>query len=199
MPDLRVVDDRRGDERAEHAAVRDRERAAGEIIHRELAVARALRHVRDLARDLEHAFRVRVLDVRYDEPLVGCDRDAHVHVVLVDDRVAVDLGVDDGIRLERHACRAHEERHEGELDAVLLLDALLEPVAKAHHRGHVDFVERREVRGLVLRLEQMLGDALAARGHLLARFARAREGAGGAGGAGRRWQALTGADRRWRR
>ena len=39
---------------------------------------------------------------------------------------------------------------------------------------HVDLVERREMRRRVLRLEQMLGDALAARRHLLARLALAR-------------------------
>ena len=45
--------------------------------------------------DLEHALAVGVLDVRHDEPRVGRDGDAHVDVVLVDDRVAVDLRVDD--------------------------------------------------------------------------------------------------------
>ena len=39
---LRRVEDGRGDERAEDAAVGDREGAAGEVIDRELAVARAL-------------------------------------------------------------------------------------------------------------------------------------------------------------
>ena len=92
--DLRIVDDRRRDERAEHAAVRDRERAAGEVVHRQLAVARALGDRRDVARDLEHALAVGVLDVRHDEPGVGRDGDAHVHIMLVDDRVAVDLRVD---------------------------------------------------------------------------------------------------------
>ena len=48
--DLRVVDDRRRDERAEHAAVGDRERAAGEVVHRQLAVARLLRDGDDVAR-----------------------------------------------------------------------------------------------------------------------------------------------------
>ena len=70
----------------------------------------------------------------HDEPGVGRDRDAHVHIVLVDDRVAVDLRVDVGIRLERQARRLHEEGHERELDAVLLLDALLEPLAQRARR-----------------------------------------------------------------
>ena len=49
----------------------------------------------------------------------------------------------------------------------------LQPLAHRDHGGHVDLVERREVRRRVLRLEQMLGDALAARRHLLARLASA--------------------------
>ena len=55
-------------------------------------------------------------------------------------------------------------------------------------RRHVDLVERREMRRRVLRLEEILGDALAARRHLLARLAlrlcaaRGRAAAAGACG-----------------
>ena len=67
--------------------------------------------------------------------------------------------------------------------AVLLLDALLQRSRSALDGGHVDLVERRQVRGRVLRLEQVLGDALPARRHLLARLARAVAVGGRAGGA----------------
>ena len=73
-----------------------------------------------------------------------------------------------------------------ELHAVLLLDALLDPLAQRDHRRHVDLVERREMRRRVLRLEQMFGDALAARRHLLARLARAVRGDGALRGGRRR-------------
>src|SRR5262245_50639309 len=91
--------------------------------------------------------------------------------MLIKDRVSVDLGVDHGKILQRHARGLHEERHEREFDAMLLLDALLEALSYADHRRHVDLVERREVSGRVLRLQQMLGDAPPARRHLLACFA----------------------------
>ena len=87
-------------------------------------------------------------------------------------RIAVHLGVDRRERLEREARRLCEERHEAELEAMFLLHPLLHPLAERRDGAHVDLVERREMRGGVLRLQQVLGDALAARGHLLARFAR---------------------------
>ena len=108
-----------------------------------------------------------------DEARVAGDRDAEVHVVLVDDGIAVDLGVDGGEGLERERRRLREEGHEAELHAVLLLGLLLDAFAERHDGAHVDLVERREMRGGMLRLEEILGDALAARRHLLAGLARA--------------------------
>src|SRR5260221_9254018 len=55
----------------------------------------------------------------------------------------------------------HEEGHEAELDAVLLLEALLVVLAKRHHRTHVYFIEGGEDRRGGLRLDQPLRDALA--------------------------------------
>ena len=88
---------------------------------------------------------VRVLEVRNDETCIGCDGDAHVHVVLVDDGVAIDLGVHHRILLECHARGFHEKRHEGELHLMFLQDFFLHALAQRIHRRHVDFVERREV------------------------------------------------------
>ena len=58
-------------------------------------------------------------------PLLGADRDADVVEVLVHDVGAVDAGVDERERLERVDGRLDEHRHEAELDAVLLLEALV--------------------------------------------------------------------------
>src|SRR6185437_8438260 len=52
--DLRIVQDRRRDQRAEYAAVSNRESPAGEVIHGELAVARARGNGRQLAAELDH-------------------------------------------------------------------------------------------------------------------------------------------------
>ena len=63
--------------------------------------------------------------------------------MLVNDRVAIDLGVDHWIGLQRHARCLHEERHYRQLHAVFLLDPLLDARAQRLHGGHVDLVERR--------------------------------------------------------
>ena len=59
----------------------------------------------------------------------------------------------------------HEEAHEAELDAVLLLEALLVAVAQFDHRLHVDLVERGQDRGGGLRLHEPFGDPLAQARH----------------------------------
>ena len=66
--------------------------------------------------------------------------------------------------------RLDEERHEAELDAVLLLELVLVLVAQVHHRLHVHFVERRQDRVGRLRLQQALGDAGAQTAHRHALF-----------------------------
>ena len=93
-------------------------------------------------------FRSASLMFGHDEPGLGRDGDAHVHVVLVDDRVAVDLRVDDrDTALSAIARRLHEERHEAELArrAPSRRVSFIRSRSALHGR-HVDLVERREVR-----------------------------------------------------
>ena len=66
----------------------------------------------------------------------------------------------------------HEEAHEAELHAVLLLEQLLVLVAQAHHRAHVDLVEGRQHGGGVLRVLEAARDGLAQPRHVHALFAR---------------------------
>ena len=101
-----------------------------------------------------------------------------------------------GIFLQRVHRRLHEEAHEAELDAVLLLEALLVAVAQLDHRLHVHFVERRQDRRGRLRLHEALGDARAQARHRHALLGpraqrerqrhrrRRRRGVAAAGGAG---------------
>ena len=65
------------------------------------------------------------------------------------------------------ACTAafDEEAHEAELHAVLLLEAVLVPVAQVDDRLHVHFVERREDRGGRLRLHEALATRCAQARH----------------------------------
>ena len=60
---------------------------------------------RDRLLDLGERQLIGVAHHRHDEALLGADRDADVIVVLVDDVVAVDLGVDGGDFLQRLRCR----------------------------------------------------------------------------------------------
>jgi hypothetical protein len=111
---------------------------------------------------------------RHDEALVGADGDADVVVVLVDEVGAVDLGVDRRNFLQRLHAGLHEEAHEAELHAVLLLEHVLVLLAQRHHRAHVDLVEGREHGGGVLRVLEAARDGLAQPRHAHALFARRR-------------------------
>ena len=141
----------------------------------------------DLLLDLRHRQRVGVAQHRHHQPAAAGHRDADVVVVLEDDLVALDLGVDQREGLQRLDRRRHEEAHEAQLHAVPLLEPLGVGLPQRHHRAHVDLVEGGEDGGVVLRREEPLGDALAQRRHrhpLLAgagrrgRPARSRRSAG---------------------
>ena len=94
---------------------------------------RALREVADRQLDLGERHPVGVAQHRHDQPAFGADGDADVVVVLEDDLVALDLGVELRERLERADRRLDEERRDAEADAVLLLERLLAALAQRHH------------------------------------------------------------------
>ena len=106
----------------------------------------------------------------HHQAALGADRDADVIIILVDHVGAVDLGVDGGNFLQRLDAGAHEEAHEAELHAVLLLEQLLELIAQAHDRAHVDLVEGRQHGGGVLCVLQAPRDGLAQPRHVHALF-----------------------------
>ena len=159
-------------QRAVDAAVGDGEGAALHVLDAELAVARPLAEIRHLRLDLGEAHAVGLAHHRHDEAAVGADGNADVVVVLVDDLVAVDLGVDGGDFLQGLQARLHEEAHEAQLHAVALLEQHLVFVAQLHHCAHVDVVERRQDGGGVLRVLEALRDGLAQPRHAHAFFAR---------------------------
>ena len=84
--------------------------------------------------DLRERHPVGVAEDRHDEPALGADRHADVVVVLEDDLVALDLGVELRKRAQRGDARLDEERRDAEADAVLLLECLLAALAQRHHR-----------------------------------------------------------------
>jgi hypothetical protein len=108
-----------------------------------------------------------IADHRHHQAVRAADRDAHVDEVLVDDLVAVDLGVDRGKLLQRGDAGADEQAHVAEPHAaVLLLERLTVLRAQRHRRRHVHLVEGGQHRGGVLRLLQPRRDGAAQAGHL---------------------------------
>ena len=94
------------------------------LLQRELALAGARAEIGDLRFDLGEAEVIGVAQHRHDQAALGADGDADVVIVLVDDVLAVDLGIDRGDLLQRLHGGFDEEAHEAELDAVLLLEGL---------------------------------------------------------------------------
>ena len=98
IADLRLVDDRRADERAEHARVGDRERPVLDFVRIEPLGARAIGEIVERARETGEREVVGVLDDGDDEPPVERDGDADVDLLAVDDLVAAHR------RVERREC-----------------------------------------------------------------------------------------------
>ncbi len=86
-------------------------------------------------------------------------------VAVVADVVAFERGVDDGKLLHGDDGGAHEERHEGEADAVALLESGLLLGAQGHDAGEIHFVHAVDVSTGAARLDHALGDDLAHVGH----------------------------------
>ena len=179
---LRRVQDRRGHERTIDAAIGDGEGAALHLLQLQGAVAGALAEVRDGLLDLGEAHAVGVAHHGNHEALLGAHRNAQMVIVLVNEIRAVDLGVDGGDLLEGLGAGLHEEAHEAELGAMLLLEDVLVAGAQGHHFAHVDLVEGRQHGGGVLGVLEAARDGLAQLGHAHALFAHAV--IGGRGNAG---------------
>ena len=121
--------------------------------------------------DVGEAHAVGVANDRNDKALGRRYRDRDVEIVVIDDLVAFEAGVDRGHVLCGQRTGLHEEAHEAEANAVLLLEQILVAGASVDHRAHVDVVERRQHRGGVLRFLETAGDRLAKPRHLDALFA----------------------------
>ena len=121
----------------------------------------------------------------YHEALVCADGDADVVVVLLDDFIAFNAGIDFGYGLQCVGYGFGEEGHEAELDAVAFDEGFLVRFAELHDGAHVDFVEGREHGGLLGGVDQVVGD-LASQGVIFRRVSRseALAGADGAVAAG---------------
>ncbi len=114
---------------------------------------------------------------------------------MIDDFIALDIGIGAWHVFQRKAGGLGEEAHEAEANIVLFREQVLVLLTRFHDRAHVAIVEGSEQRGLFLRALQPLGDGLAHPGHLDAFFTARAAGWGGGcsrgrGGRGRRRAAL---------
>src|SRR5918992_1422366 len=162
---LRRVEDRGRDQRAEDAAVGDRERPALQVLQGQLALAGLAREVPYRPLDVGEALFVRVAHHGDDEALLGVYGDADVVVVLEDQLVPLELGVYLGEGLQGAYCSLDEEAHKAELDAVALLELLLAAASQLYHGAHVRLVEGGEHRRRLLRLDEPPRDGLAPSRH----------------------------------
>mmetsp|Transcript_842 Transcript_842/g.2144 ORF Transcript_842/g.2144 Transcript_842/m.2144 type:complete len:415 (-) Transcript_842:394-1638(-) len=162
---LRWVDDGGGEEGAKDAAVGDGEGAAGHVVDGHGAVARLLAQHRDRLLDVGKGHPVGVPQHRDHEAFRGGHRDGNVAIVLINNVVPVDDGVDRGHLLQRVGRRLDKGAHEPELHAVLLHELVLVLLPEGHEVGHVDLVKGGEHGVGVLGPLEPLGDALPHAGH----------------------------------
>lgn len=170
--------------RAKDTTVRDGEGTAGQVLNGNLAITGLGSVLGNALLNLDKRQRLSVADDGGDETLGGGNGNRDIDIVVVDDRVTLDSGVDSGQLLKSVARSLDEGRHESKLDVVLLQDGILVVRAELHEVGHVDLVEGGERGSVLLRLLQALGDGLTHAVHLDAALLTA-EGNGGGGGLGR--------------
>ena len=159
------VQNGRGHERAVNPTIRNGERAALHLGHRQLAIARALALFGNRLFDFGKRHLIGVTDHWHNQTLWRACRDAHMYKVFVDDVGAIDFsvhlrhlfqGVDTGLG---------EEGHKAQTRAVLLFELVFIGVAQGHHLGHVHLVIGGQDRCGVLRIFQTLCNRLAQTGH----------------------------------
>ena len=196
---LRLVDDRRSVEGPEAPGIRDRERAALDVVGQQLLRPCALGEILDRARGAGEVQVLRVSDHGDDQALAFLerDRDPDVDVGTRDDGETSDLAVDPRVVLEGLDRRPGDEREVREVDA-LAGQLRLELLAQRDDARHVDLDGARHVRGRVDGAAHVLHDPAAHRRHRLERLAgsqlRLRLGGRGYGSGscgwcrrGRRW------------
>src|SRR4051812_47483193 len=135
-----LVDDGQAEDGPELAGVGDGEGGAFDVFGFQLFSAGTFAEIGDAALQAEEVEISGVLEDGHDESPVERDGDAHVNVAVVTDVIAVDVGVDDGPLLQRNDGGAHEERHEGEADAMALLEAVFLFGAQINDAGEIHFV-----------------------------------------------------------
>ena len=158
---LRRVEDRRRQQRAKHAAVGDTEGAASEVVEREADFFGAQRKVGDGSLNHRSRFGLRPTQNRDYQATGSGDSDTNVNVVVPEDVITVNRGVNDRKLFHRYTHSTHEEGHVTEFDPVFDFEFGFVALAQFVHSLHVDFIKGGEHRGSVLGCDQTLGDTAA--------------------------------------
>jgi hypothetical protein len=159
--DLRLVDYGGADQATETAEVGDGECPADYFVGLELAGAGARGEVDDGALQAEDVLLVGGADDGDDEAVFESDRNADVDLVVVDDVVAVERGVEERVLAKGGDTGARDEGEVGQREAVRRLEIGFVALAHFGNLGHVDAVHGGDVRGGALRQHHVLGDLLA--------------------------------------
>ncbi len=186
------IEDRGAEQRTEDAAVGDGKGTAAQIFQGEGPILRSLGKVADLSLDLGKGHATGVAQHRHDQAFFGADGNTDIVVILEQDFIALNFGVQPGEGFEGADDGFDEEGHEPELDAVFFAEGVLAAFAQLDHGGHIDIVEGGQHSGGLLGFHQAAGDGAAAARHANALFGALGCAAGAIGGGGRPW---TGFDR----
>src|SRR5438105_3327299 len=122
---LRLSDDRGAGVGSEHAGIGDGEGAALDLVGRQLLGPAPLPHIADRARQSRQRQLVRALHHRDDQPPIERHRDPDVHVLAVDDAVARDRRVHDGVFPQVLGARFRDEREVREVHTALRVGRLV--------------------------------------------------------------------------
>ena len=183
--DLRLVDDREREHRTGRPVVRDRERAARDLVGKQLLRPGTRRQIVDLPGDGAQALALRTADDRHDEALVvEVDSDAEIDEAVDDELVVRDARIEVRELLERIDDGPADERQVREAEALGGLPSRLLLAAGEVDVVVVDLDDAEGVRAGGLRRRHRRARELADLGELDDLVAVAPAVATGADGAG---------------
>src|ERR1700722_4857569 len=142
---VRLVDDGQAEHGPELAGVGDGEGGAFNVFRLEFLIAGAFAEVGDSALQAEEVEVSGVLEDGDDESPVECDGDPYVNAGVVADVVAFERSVDDRPLLQRNDGGTDKERHEGEADAVALLESAFLLGSQGDDASEIHFVHAMDV------------------------------------------------------
>src|SRR5207248_10206285 len=112
------------EQRAVNSTIADRKSSALKLLQLQFVFFRSRSKIANGDLNFRKAHRFGVTQHRHNQTFSAADRDADVKEVVVNYIGVAHFGVDHGKFLQTFDAGLHEERHEAELDVVLLLESL---------------------------------------------------------------------------